>query len=84
MGWHADDEPLFQGKTRDCRIISLSLGAARSFELRKNWSDEATVHLRLSAGDLCTMAAWRPLGDEMRVVGGHGAEAPAASGASRG
>eukprot|EP00434_Breviolum_minutum_P035539 symbB.v1.2.031463.t1/scaffold3639.1/size85583/2 len=55
VGWHADDEQLFQGKARDCRIISLSLGATRNFELRKNWSDEDTVRLRLSDGDLCTM-----------------------------
>eukprot|EP00971_Amphidinium_carterae_P050705 998363-Amphidinium_carterae.1 len=26
VGWHADNEKLFQGKFRDCRIISLSLG----------------------------------------------------------
>lgn len=57
VGWHADDEQLFQGKFRDCKIISLSLGAARSFELRANWSssDDATLNLMLGDGDLCTM-----------------------------
>ncbi|CAJ1328700.1 unnamed protein product [Effrenium voratum] len=58
VGWHADDEQLFQGKSRDCRIISLSLGATRSFELRRNWSDASedhTVRLELGDGDLCTM-----------------------------
>merc|ERR1712232_955405 len=39
VGWHADDEPLFQGKFRDVAIISLSLGAKRTFELRLNWPD---------------------------------------------
>lgn len=58
VGWHADDEQLFQGKAQDCRIISLSLGATRSFELRRNWSDSVddhTIRLQLSDGDLCTM-----------------------------
>ncbi|CAK8997871.1 Alpha-ketoglutarate-dependent dioxygenase alkB homolog 3 (Alkylated DNA repair protein alkB homolog 3) (mAbh3) [Durusdinium trenchii] len=55
VGWHADDEHLFQGKNRDCRIISLSLGATRSFELRRNWSEADTIRLPLTAGDLCTM-----------------------------
>eukprot|EP00913_Durusdinium_trenchii_P012268 g11520.t1 len=57
VGWHADDEHLFQGKNRDCRIISLSLGATRSFELRRNWSEADTIRLPLTAGDLCTMEA---------------------------
>merc|ERR1712185_147860 len=34
VGWHADDEALFQGKFRDILIISLSLGVSRKFELR--------------------------------------------------
>merc|ERR1712217_785630 len=56
-GWHADDEALFQGKFRDCRIISLSLGAPRSFELRHNWPDTESrpLTLILGDGDLCTM-----------------------------
>ncbi|CAE7359206.1 unnamed protein product [Symbiodinium microadriaticum] len=56
VGWHADDEQLFQGKQRDCRIISLSLGATRAFEVRSNWSElDSTVRLELGDGDLCTM-----------------------------
>eukprot|EP00747_Dinoflagellata_sp_TGD_P049604 gnl/TRDRNA2_/TRDRNA2_146278_c0_seq1.p1 gnl/TRDRNA2_/TRDRNA2_146278_c0~~gnl/TRDRNA2_/TRDRNA2_146278_c0_seq1.p1 ORF type:complete len:164 (+),score=20.38 gnl/TRDRNA2_/TRDRNA2_146278_c0_seq1:57-548(+) len=58
VGWHADDEQLFQGKFRDCRIISLSLGARRSFEVRLNWPEpgEKPLHqLMLGDGDLCTM-----------------------------
>ena len=31
VGWHADDERLFQGKASDIRIISLSLGCTRRF-----------------------------------------------------
>merc|ERR1719313_680576 len=34
VGWHSDDEPLFQGKFMDCLIISLSLGAQRRFDVR--------------------------------------------------
>eukprot|EP00415_Alexandrium_ostenfeldii_P003916 UN3916 len=59
VGWHADDEQLFQGRFRDCRIISLSLGAPRNFELRLNWPQdgdkEPLVRLPLGNGDICTM-----------------------------
>jgi len=58
VGWHSDDEALFQGKFRDIQIISLSLGVARKFEMRKNWPEEkekaVTVKL-LKSGDLMTM-----------------------------
>merc|ERR1719329_1422207 len=37
VGWHSDDESLFQGKFVDIGIISLSLGVTRKFELRKIW-----------------------------------------------
>eukprot|EP00928_Gymnodinium_smaydae_P013599 TRINITY_DN14951_c1_g4_i1.p1 TRINITY_DN14951_c1_g4~~TRINITY_DN14951_c1_g4_i1.p1 ORF type:complete len:568 (+),score=47.34 TRINITY_DN14951_c1_g4_i1:45-1706(+) len=33
VSWHADDEPLFKGKTQDALIISVSLGAARKFQV---------------------------------------------------
>jgi len=58
VGWHSDDEELFQGRFRDCRIISLSLGTKRSFELRLNWPEEGEtelLRLPLGNGDLCTM-----------------------------
>ncbi|CAE7938792.1 Alkbh3 [Symbiodinium sp. KB8] len=52
VGWHADNEALFQGKVRDCRIISLSLGQSRRFELQ---CGQDFHRLELSDGDLCTM-----------------------------
>mmetsp|Transcript_88524 Transcript_88524/g.162277 ORF Transcript_88524/g.162277 Transcript_88524/m.162277 type:complete len:147 (+) Transcript_88524:3-443(+) len=58
VGWHADDEKLFQGKFCDIKIISLSLGAARKFELRKNWpedNEEPVTQFLLGNGDLVTM-----------------------------
>lgn len=58
VGWHSDDEKLFQGKFRDCRIISLSLGAERRFELRLNWPEEherPVQKMMLGSGDLLTM-----------------------------
>lgn len=58
VGWHADDERLFQGKFFDCCIISLSLGARRKFELRLNWPEEGERLLWqvfLGDGDLLTM-----------------------------
>ena len=34
VGWHSDDESLFQSKYDDCLIISLSLGQSRKFEIK--------------------------------------------------
>uniref|UniRef100_A0A7S0A2R0 Fe2OG dioxygenase domain-containing protein n=1 Tax=Pyrodinium bahamense TaxID=73915 RepID=A0A7S0A2R0_9DINO len=53
VGWHADNESLFQGKVRDCRIISLSLGQTRKFELKCKGG--GFHRMFLSDGDLCTM-----------------------------
>jgi len=57
VGWHADDEALFQGRYKDIRIISLSLGERRKFEVRANCPTDAERPLMLSLGDgdLCTM-----------------------------
>lgn len=58
VGWHSDDERLFQGKFSDCRILSLSLGVARKFELRLNWPEdgEKSIHrMLLGDGDICSM-----------------------------
>jgi len=52
VGWHADNEDLFQGKFQDCRIISLSLGQTRKFELK---CGKDFHRLDLGDGDLCTM-----------------------------
>lgn len=58
LDWHADDEPLFAGRERDIRIISLSLGQERNFEFRLASADQGdlpSVKLSLANGDLCTM-----------------------------
>lgn len=55
VGWHSDDEPLFQSLKQDTLIISLSLGQARKFELAPNFSRESITRLTLRDGDLCTM-----------------------------
>jgi len=49
VAWHADDEFLFQGKKEDCLIISLSLGATRSFDLKTIQPPIRTEHLELSS-----------------------------------
>ena len=53
VGWHADDEPLFQASKRDALIISLSLGAARTFVYRLNTPLDQAHKQRLHDGDLC-------------------------------
>jgi len=58
VGWHSDDERLFQGKFQDIRILSFSLGVSRKFELRANWPEENEKQHRrvlLSSGDIMTM-----------------------------
>merc|ERR1712107_154362 len=52
IDWHADDEPLFQGQALDCRIISLSLGEVRTFELKLAEEAEAGT-------SKCQLARWR-------------------------
>jgi len=58
VGWHSDDESLFQGKFRDIQIISLSFGQKRRFELRLNWPEDGEdryKRIMLGGGDLMTM-----------------------------
>merc|ERR1712032_1048859 len=60
VGWHSDDERLFQGKFQDIRIISLSLGQQRQFQLRINHPEPGEKRMRTSIiragdGDLITM-----------------------------
>jgi len=58
VGWHSDDERIFQGKFQDIRILSLSLGQKRKFQLRPNYPEpgEKSLHtMMLGSGDLCTM-----------------------------
>jgi len=65
VGWHSDDEALFRGCERDCRIISASWGAPRAFEVALKDIHHAsgrpsifteTVHkIMLLPGDLCSM-----------------------------
>jgi len=55
VGWHADDEPYFDAKHTDALIISLSLGATRTFLLRPNDAPTQKTKLFLENGDLATM-----------------------------
>lgn len=61
VGWHADDEDLFRGKSRETLIVSLSLGATRRFEMRARPSrgnearQERISGLLLHSGDVITM-----------------------------
>mmetsp|Transcript_136005 Transcript_136005/g.322259 ORF Transcript_136005/g.322259 Transcript_136005/m.322259 type:complete len:396 (+) Transcript_136005:56-1243(+) len=65
VGWHTDDEELFEGGYNDITILSLSLGAARTFEVkhqpcalngpRKSHKGPAETSFVCRNGDLCTM-----------------------------
>lgn len=55
VSWHCDDEPLFDATGRDALIVSLSLGATRSFQLRPKDDPFEETLLYLEDGDLCTM-----------------------------
>eukprot|EP00434_Breviolum_minutum_P033169 symbB.v1.2.029349.t1/scaffold3183.1/size61800/2 len=61
VDWHADNEPLFEGLLGDCRIVSLSLGQTRRFDLRRRRGLSNPCHhperisIDLEHGDLITM-----------------------------
>jgi len=55
VGWHADDEPFFDATNRDALILSLSLGATRTFEVCPNDDPDDITQLVLEDGDICTM-----------------------------
>eukprot|EP00435_Cladocopium_sp_Y103_P072368 s3_g40.t1 len=61
VDWHADNEPLFEGLLGDCRIVSLSLGETRRFDLRRRRGLSNPQHhpervsVDLQHGDLITM-----------------------------
>jgi len=59
VGWHADNETLFQGTERDTRVISFSLGQRRQFELCPIWPEEHEAgrisSVMLGEGDLLVM-----------------------------
>lgn len=68
VGWHSDDEGLFRGCQMDCRIISASWGAPRTFEValknKKHASGKPSVFLDslkkilLDSGNLCSMEGY--------------------------
>jgi len=55
VGWHSDNEPLFDAVNQDTLIVSLSFGATRTFELRSKDNPFQYFRLQLENGDLCTM-----------------------------
>ena len=55
VGWHSDDEVMFQGLSGDTRILSLSLGAARDFNWRLQGTTETLGTVSLGDGDVATM-----------------------------
>lgn len=65
VGWHSDSEGLFRGCESDCRIVSASWGAPRSFEValkdmqhpcgRPSIFRESLQSVVLKSGDLCSM-----------------------------
>jgi len=56
VGWHSDNEPLFESQFKDCLIVSLSLGVARNFQFQEQWADGRRLQtVNLSAGDIMTM-----------------------------
>ena len=57
VGWHSDDEWMFNSMNDDCLILSLSLGAERRFEIKLNdeLEEEQITNVVLKNGDLMTM-----------------------------
>jgi len=67
VGWHADDEDLFQATTDDALIISLSLGAPRIFEVRPKDDPRRVTRMELRDGDICTMEGLMQKNYEHRI-----------------
>jgi len=55
VGWHSDNESIFQSKYRDSMIISLSLGATRKFQFKKQANNNNPISINLKSGDILTM-----------------------------
>lgn len=60
VGWHTDDEQLFEGEYNDICILSLSLGSTRTFQIKRKGDtsvarNEGTDSFVMCHGDLCTM-----------------------------
>lgn len=56
VGWHSDNEPIFESQVQDCLIVSMSLGATRDFQIQQQWADGRKIEtVSLSNGDLMTM-----------------------------
>jgi len=58
VGWHTDNEELYEAEYNDAIILSLTLGAGRKFMIRQmdqNGKRAKPSVLVLSHGDLCTM-----------------------------
>ncbi len=55
VGWHADDEDLFQGLSQPISIASLSIGASRLFQWRLTKDHARTGQVLLNSGDLLLM-----------------------------
>eukprot|EP00933_Yihiella_yeosuensis_P018996 TRINITY_DN15457_c0_g3_i2.p1 TRINITY_DN15457_c0_g3~~TRINITY_DN15457_c0_g3_i2.p1 ORF type:complete len:642 (+),score=102.76 TRINITY_DN15457_c0_g3_i2:112-2037(+) len=55
FNWHTDEKSLGDGKNRDTLVVSLSLGATRSFEIRPKDDPFEETKLDLEDGDLLVM-----------------------------
>lgn len=62
--WHADDEALFEGRYKDCSIVSVSLGETRRFRAALRMGRKGTrmipdrrrmCEVDLAHGDVCAM-----------------------------
>eukprot|EP00929_Paragymnodinium_shiwhaense_P099337 TRINITY_DN60954_c0_g1_i1.p1 TRINITY_DN60954_c0_g1~~TRINITY_DN60954_c0_g1_i1.p1 ORF type:complete len:432 (+),score=98.63 TRINITY_DN60954_c0_g1_i1:101-1396(+) len=59
VGWHSDNEDIFEMEYNDGLILSLSLGATRKFNMKRypstGMEQPHTTTLLMKHGDLCTM-----------------------------
>jgi alkylated DNA repair dioxygenase AlkB len=55
VGWHSDDEVMFQGLAGDTRILSFSLGVDREFCWRLQGTSTTLGSTQLGDGDVMTM-----------------------------
>ena len=55
VGWHSDDENLFKDTKEGYTIVSLSLGATRTFQMRHKWKKDIFIEKKLHSEDILIM-----------------------------
>lgn len=72
VGWHADDEDMFDSRKQTVTVVTFSLGETRHFQVRKKGEPNLRPwSFMLQQGDICVMSGWFQQYYEHRVPPAH-------------